>query len=160
MLDGMALNRWEWLEGLKPESPIDVAVKYVAAMTADSLAAWPPMVNVAEGQSSGRFGDVLEPGAQRPNLSAFEEAIKRARWEFERDYEALNFYSRNNHIAKACPAERDQLASEFIQHYILESFFVLMEKTEYRIKRKDVLPGLDMIERRIKLVWFESLTPN
>ena len=41
MLPNMAKDRWEWLEGLKPESPIDVAVKYVAAMTADALAAMP-----------------------------------------------------------------------------------------------------------------------
>jgi len=158
MLWGMAKDRWEWLEGLKPESPIDVAVKYVAAITANSLAAWPPVVKIAEGPNGSRFADILESGAERPSLAAYEEAIKRARWELRRDYEALDFYARNNHIANACPAERDQVASEFIQHYILESFFSLMEETEYRVKRKDVIPGLDMIERRLKLIWFESIS--
>ncbi len=153
----MATNRWEWLEGLKPESPIDVAVKYVAAMTADALTSWPPAVRMADGQGESRFGDLLEFGAERPALPAYEEAIKRARWELLRDYDAIDFYARNNHIAEACPTERDQRASEFIQHYILESFFTLMEKTEYRVKRKDVLVGLDMVERRVKLVWFESI---
>ncbi len=152
-------DRWEWLEGLKPESPIEVAVKYVASMTADALASWPPAVRMAQDHSERRFGDLLERGAKRPSLPAFEEAIKRARWELQRDYDAIDFYARNNHVAEACPAERDQVASEFIEHYILESFFTLMEKTEYRVKRKDVLVGLDMVERRIKLVWFESLAP-
>lgn len=150
-------NRWEWLEGLKPESPIDVAVKYVAAMVADAITAWPPVVRSVEGQSGSRFRDVLEAGAERPSLAAYEEAIKRARWELLRDYDAIDFYARNNHIATACPSERDQLASEFIQHYVLESFFVLMEKTEYRVKRSDVLPGLDMVEKRVKLLWFETI---
>ncbi len=153
----MAKDRWEWLEGLKAESPIDVAVKYVAALTADALVAWPPSVRAVEGQNAGRFRDVLEPGAERPSLPAYEEAIKRARWELLRDYDAIDFYARNNHIAKACPSDRDQLASEFIQHYVLESFFMLMEKTEYRVKRKDIIPGLAMVEKRIKLVWFETL---
>ena len=153
----MARDRWEWLEGLKAESSIDVAVKYVAALTADVLAAWPPEIRMAEGQSESRFLDVLEPGAERPSLAAYEEAIKRARWELLRDYDAIDFYARNNHIAKACPSARDQLASEFIQHYVLESFFALMEKTEYRVKRKDVVAGLEMVERRIKLVWFKTL---
>lgn len=156
----MVKDRWEWLEGLKPESPIDVAVKYVASMAADALAAWPPDIRSVEGQNGSRFRDVLEPGAERPALAAYEEAIKRARWELLRDYDAIDFYARNNHIAQACPSERDQLASEFIQHYVLESFFVLMEKTEYRVKRKDVLPGLDMVEKRIKLVWFETIVPH
>ncbi|MCP4444461.1 MAG: hypothetical protein GY811_03840 [Myxococcales bacterium] len=153
----MAIDRWEWLEGLKAESPIDVAVKYVAALTADALAAWPPAISAVEGQEGSRFRDVLEPGAERPSLAAYEEAIKRARWELLRDYDAIDFYARNNHIVEACPAKRDQLASEFIQHYVLESFFVLMEKTEYRVKRKDVLPGLAMIDKRVKLVWFETI---
>lgn len=160
MLCRMAKDRWEWLEGLKAESPIEVAVKYVAALTADALAAWPPAIQMAEGQSGGRFMALLEPGAERPGLAAFEEAIKRARWDLLRDYDALDFYARNNHIAKTCPSERDQLASEFIQHYVLESFFALMEKTEYRVKRKDVVVGLDMVEKRVKLVWFETIVPN
>lgn len=154
----MATNRWEWLEGLKAETPIEIAVKYVAALAADELTAWPP--SVSSPQNGSRFSELLEFGAERPSLPAYEEAIKRGRWELLRDFDAIDFYARNNHIAQACPSKRDQLASEFIQHYILESFFTLMEKTEYRVKRKDVIPGLDMVERRVKLVWFETIVPN
>lgn len=156
----MATNRWEWLEGLKPESPIDVAVKYVAALIADELAAWPPPVSFAAGQSESRFGDLLGPGAERPSLAAFEEAIRRGRWELERNFDAIDHYARNRHIEAACPSERDRVASEFIQHYILESFFTLMEKTDYRVKRRDVIPGMDMVERRLKLIWLESIAKH
>ena len=156
----MHKDRWEWLEGLKAESPIDVAVKYVAALTADTLLAWPPQIRAVEGQNGSRYASVLEPGSERPALATYEEAIKRARWELQRDYDAIDFYARNDGIAKACPSKRDQLASEFIQHYVLESFFGLMEKTEYRVKRADILPGLGMVEQRIKLIWLETLTPK
>ena len=149
----MAFDRWQWLERLEPESAISVAVKYMAKQVADELTSWPPKVIPLEGQGPSRFFQVLEPGAARPSLAAFEEAMKRARWEFARDFDAIDFYERNHHLARACPDSRDQLASEFIQHYILESFFALMEKTEYRVKRKDVIGGVDLLERRIRLVW-------
>ena len=153
----MAFNRWEWLEGLKPQSAVAVAVKYMAEQIADELTHWPPEVSPAEGQSSSRLSGLLEPGSPRPSLPAYEEALKRARWELARDFDAIDYYERNHHLAKICPDERDQLASEFIGHYVLESFFVLMERTEYRVKRKDALIGIDLLQRRIKLVWLSSL---
>jgi hypothetical protein len=147
----MAFNRWEWLEGLKPESPITVAVKYMAEQISTELTEWPPVVAPTEGQETTPYSEILEPGSPRPALPAFEEAIKRARWELARDFDAIDYYERNHYLEKACPSERDQQASVFIQHYILESFFSLMERTEYRVKRKDVLIGVDQLERHLKL---------
>ena len=144
-------NRWEWLEGLKPESAIAVAVKYMAKLVLEELTDWPPEVRLAEGRGPSRFAEVLAPGAPRPPWPAFEEAIKRARWELERDYDAINHYERNHYLAKSCPEPLDQVASEFIQHFILEAFYTLIEKTESRVKRRDVLVGLDSLERRLKL---------
>ncbi|GEM_PF-2697817 len=155
----MAFDRWEWLEGLKPESAVTVAVKHVAKMVAEDLTRWPPDVSLAEGPGANRFTEVLEAGAPRPSLSAFLEAIKRARWDLTRDYDALGFYERNEHLAEACPLPRDQLASDFIQHYILESFFMLMERTDNRVKRKDVLAGVDALEQLIEAMWFVGLGP-
>lgn len=142
----MAFNRWEWLEGVKPESPITVAVKYMAEQIAKELTEWPPEVMAMEGNGTGAYSDLVAPGSPRPALTAFTEAVKRARWELAREFDAIDFYERNHHLAKACPSARDQRASVFIHHYILESFFVLMEKTEYRVKRKDALVGVDLLE--------------
>jgi hypothetical protein len=147
----MAFNRWEWLEGLKPESPITVALKFMAEQISQELTKWPPEVTVAAGQDRAGYSELLAAGSPRPSLPAFAEAIKRARWELERNFDAIDFYERNHHLAKACPSPRDQEASVFIQHYILESFFMLMERTEYRVKRKDALLGVDMLERHLKL---------
>jgi hypothetical protein len=148
----MALNRWDWLERLKKESAIQVAVKYMAELVAEELTSWPPEVTSTSGKPS-RFAELFEPESPRPSLSAYEEALRRARWELSRDFEAIDFYERNHHLARACPEPRNQLASEFIQHYVLESFFVLMERTEYRVKRPDALVGIDLLEKQIKLMW-------
>jgi hypothetical protein len=150
---GMAINRWEWLEGLKAESAVTAAVKHVAKMIFEELSNWPPEVSTPEGHTPSRYAAVLGPLALRPSVVCFEEAIRRARWELERNYDAIDFYERNHHLAKACPSENDRLASEFIQHYILESYFVLMERTNYRVKRKDALFGVDAFERLVQAAW-------
>lgn len=147
----MAFNRWEWLEGLKPESPVTVALKYMAEQISTELTKWPPEVSATDGNEATAYSDILEAGSPRPALVAFEEAIKRARWELARDFDAIDYYERNHHLEKACPSQRDQKASVFIQHYILESFFMLMERTEYRVKRKDALRGIDFLERHLRL---------
>ena len=156
-LAAMAINRWEWLEGLKQESAIEVCVKYLVQLIADELTNWPPDVALPEPRGSSRFSDLFTDDSTRPPLTAYNEAIKRVRWELARNFDAIDFYERNHHLAKACPARRDQLASEFIQHYILESFFALMERTEYRVKRKDALVGTDLLARRLEVVWFASI---
>jgi len=147
------MDRWEWLEGIKAESATSVAVKHLAKIVADELLEWPPRVEVTQEQFRSKFVDILSPGTARPTRRAFEEAIRRARWELARDFDAIDFYERNGHLAKAIPDARDRLASEFIQHYILEAFFVLMEKTDYRVKRPDIKRGLDWVERRIEVAW-------
>lgn len=148
-----AVDRWEWLEGVRRESAISVAVKQLAGLVADEVLRWPPRVALAEGHFQNRFGEILAPGAARPSRRAFEEALRCARWEIARDFAAIDFYERNGQRGKACSSRRDLLASEFIEQYILEAFFVLMEKTDSRVKRKDVLVGIDWVERRINVAW-------
>ena len=147
------MNRWEWLESMKPESTIAVAVKYMVKHIVDDLAAWPPQVVDQQGATPSRFADILARGSAKPAISAYREALKRVRWELTRDYDAINFYERNHHLKKACPDQRDQLASEFIQHYILESFYTLMERTDYRVKRPDVLVGVELLDKRWNAEW-------
>ncbi len=147
------MDRWEWLEGIKAESVVSVAVKHMARLVADELLDWPPHVATTDQRFYGRFGEVLQAGSPRPARAAYDEALRCARWELARDFEAIEYYDRNNKRAQACPEPRDRLASEFIQHYVLEAFFVLMEKTDYRVKRKDVVAGLDGVERRLSLSW-------
>ncbi len=85
------MDRWAWLEGLKPESAISVAVKHMARLIADELLLWPPRVAPTESYFQSRFVEILEPGAARPSRRAFEEAITCARWELAREFEAIDF---------------------------------------------------------------------
>lgn len=152
----MAFNRWDWLERLQPESAIGVAVRYVAEQVAKDLLRWPPRVVATEGPNYRRFAELLEPGSRRPALAAYQQAIKRARWDLAREFDAIDHYERNHHLEEACPDPRNQLASELIRDYILESFFGLMERTEYRVKRADVLVGIHQLERLIERLWLSN----
>lgn len=153
----MAFNRWDWLERLQRESAISVAVRYVAEqVAAEDLTHWPPRVAAAAGPHYRRFAELLEPGSRRPALAAYQQAIKRARWDLAREFDAIDFYERNHHLEEACPDPRNQVASDLIRDYILESFFRLMEQTEYRVKRADVLVGVDQLERLIERVWLSN----
>ena len=86
-------DRWQFLEGLEPESAISVAVKHLAGLVADELLEWPPRVAPTEGYFQDRFAELLEPGAARPSRSAFEEAIRCARWDIARDFAAIEAVS-------------------------------------------------------------------
>jgi len=145
----MGWNRWEWLEGLKPETLVEAAVRQLASMIADALADWPPEVELQAGGGGSRFAALFEPGAPRPEPEAFREAVKRARWELERDFDAIDYYERNRLLERECAHERDRLAAEFVGHYILESLYFLRERTDYRVKRPDLLRGLELLEQRL-----------
>lgn len=149
----MAFDRWRWLEQISPESAVAVAVKQLARMIADELSDWPPQVRLAEGPLAKRLGQVLVRGSRRPSTAAFEEAIQRVTWDLERNEEAIDFYGRNHHLERACPDPYDQIGSEVMAHYILEALFTLMDKTEGRVRRADLLVGLPLLRRHVVTRW-------
>lgn len=149
----MARHRWEWVEGLKPETAVQVGVKHVVKLIADGFDDWPPEILWEDPSGADRFADVVAPGAPRPSLAAFREAIRRVTWELGREHEAIDFYERNHHLERACPARYEQLASELMREYILESFFSLIELTENRVTRRDALEGVALLSRSVEARW-------
>ncbi len=146
-------DRFRSPDSLEKNTAVQAGVKYVAGMIADDLSDWPPSIALDDTPRSQRFVELVAPGAKRPSLAAFVEAVKQVRWELERDFEAIAHYERNHHLEQACPDPRDRLASELIRHYILESFLSLIERTENRVKRADVLVGLSRLETHVRARW-------
>lgn len=142
------MSRWDWLEGVKAESPSRVAVRELCKLMVKELGAWPPELSWGESQVSTNGQELFDEQApqQLPSPTAIAEASKRLRWEFERNMEASDYYLRNRLLEKACEGRKDYLASEFLFEYLREGFFELMERTEGRIRRADILEGLDELE--------------
>lgn len=141
----MSDSRWEWLEGIRPQTPVKWAVTQMAKILLEELSSWPPEIDWTDAGAEGRYGELFAAGAPAPSDAAFEQAITRAGWELTRDYDALEHYRRNNLLEQACPSSYDRLASAFIETYLTEAFFELFERTESRVKRRDALACLDQL---------------
>lgn len=147
------MSKYDWIEDLRPETPIVVAVREMGKVVVDALASWPPEVAWTDASFKRRYGSLFDNGAPRPAWAAFDEAVKRLKMEFDRDYEALDFYARNHHLQQACPLASDQLASDFVFFYVSEAYLVLIERTHQQVRRADVLAGLDEFAARMRAAW-------
>jgi len=137
-------DRWQWLEDIRPQTLVEFAATQLAKILFDDFSAWPPQVQWP-GDGAGRYQELFEPDASRPSAGAFNEALKRARWDLARDFDAIEHYDRNHSLEKACPEPYDRLACVFIQDYVTEALFELIERTENRIKRLDAITCLDQL---------------
>lgn len=146
----MAARRWEWLEGVRAQTAVEWAVTQMATILLKELSSWPPDVAWTDSEAERRYGDLFAAGAPPPSRAAFEQAITRARWDLARDHEALDHYRRNNMLERSCPAPHDRLASAFIETYLTEALFELIERTESRVKRRDAISCLDQLSRLVK----------
>ncbi len=145
------MSRWDWIEGVKAETATRVAVRELCKLMAKELSSWPPELEWNDSQQSQSAKLLFDREGQvpTPSESAVGEAAKRLEWEFSRAMDAIEYYQRNHVLEKSCEGPVDCLASEFLFEYLREGFFSLMERTEGRIRRADILEGLP--EMRILL---------
>lgn len=146
----MSSKRWEWLEGVRPQTLVEWAVTQMAATLLKELSSWPPDVAWSDSSAEERYRDLFTAGAPSPSQAAFDQAITRARWDLTRDYEALEHYQRNNMLERSCPEPYDRLASAFIETYLTEALFELIERMENRVKRRDAISCLDQLSQLLK----------
>ena len=146
------MSRWDWVEGIKSETASRVAVRELGKMLVDELSSWPVEVNWCDQRSQQRFAVIFEPGARRPSRQALAECLQLVQWDLSRDNEAISYYERNHHLEKACPEKFDRLACEFLRTYFMEAFFVLLERTSNRVKRSDLLDGIEELQIRLERV--------
>jgi hypothetical protein len=146
----MSNKRWDWLEGIRPQTPVEWAVTQMAKILLEELSSWPPEIAWTDAGAEGRYGDLFAADAPAPSNAAFDQAIMRAGWELARDHEALEHYQRNNLLEQACPSSYDRLASAFIETYLTEAFFELFERTDSRVKRRDALSCLDQLSTLLR----------
>lgn len=136
------MSRWDWLEGVRAQTPVEWAVGHMAGILLQELSSWPPEVDWVDSRARARYQKLFAPGAPPPSQPAIEHAIMRAGWDLAHDDEALEHYRRNHLLEQACPDPHDRLASELVQTYLTEALLELIERTENRIKRRDAIACL------------------
>ena len=147
------MSRWDYLEGVKAETPTKVAVRELGRILVEELSAWPPEVDWLDASMRKRFACLYVPFTAPPSESVVVESLRRVRWELTRDFEAIDHYERNHHLEKACPGKNDRAARDLIANYLYEALLQLIERTENRVKRSELVDGLPLLEAGLRAAW-------
>jgi len=146
----MPTNRWEWLEGVRAQTPLEWVVGQTAQILLRELSGWPPQVDWVDPRAQERYRELYTAGARPPSRAALQQAILRAGWELGHDEEALEHYRRNRLLEQVCPLPYDRLASELIETYLTEALLELIERTENRVKRRDAIACLARLQELLR----------
>lgn len=145
----MGTGRWDWLEGIRPQSAAEVVMAEMAKVVAGALSHWPPRVEWTDEAAAARFAPLYAPGAVRPGFLALREGLRLAMLEMDRDVAAIDFFLRNDHAGRVCASAEERLALELTWRLCTEWMLELGERTEGRIKRPLLRRCLELVEQRL-----------
>lgn len=144
-------NRWERLLDSKPIPIIEHLKDEVAKMLTKDLEAWPPPMFDIDPAYAQKNAAVIGPDAKKPDQKTFLEAIRIAKWDLGREFDAYDDYMRNQRYLERGLQETDRAVLLFLQNWLTEQLLGLGEATESRIKRKDMIEILDRLSRNLGL---------
>jgi len=142
-------DRWAWLEGIRPTSLEDALAHEAARVLADEVLDWPPRIAWEDARAEAELAPLFDD-ATRPSLAAIALGFKLARWELERELEAIDHALRNDVFARELADERERLAARFLWRYLPEWLFELKDRAGPRITRAHLLDALGQAEARIR----------
>jgi hypothetical protein len=140
-------GRWDLLLDKKPVPLVEHLVDEVAKLLAAELLRWPLSVQELDVGTGRRFAPLLEPGNPRPSDAVFSEAFRLARWELEREIEAVDDYMRNQRWTAQGLSAQDKLALLFVSRWLVEQMLGLGEATQGRLSRRALADCLDRARR-------------
>jgi hypothetical protein len=146
----MARDRWEWLEGLRSTSIEEALAHEAARVLADELLDWPPAIEWDDPRAEAELAPLFQPDAGKPSLAAIGVGFRFARWELEREFEAIDHAVRNDLIGRELTDERDRLAARFLWRWLPEWLLELKERAGPRITRAHLLLALEQAEARVR----------
>jgi hypothetical protein len=146
------MDRWEWVLGQKPRPLTEQLVDEVAKVLASELSGWPLPVAELDLETGGSFAPMLSEQSKKPPEPVYREAFQVARWELQREVEAIDEYLRNRRYLQRGVAESERTALLFISRWLVEKLLTLSEATEGRVKRPALVQCLEAAERRLNLV--------
>jgi hypothetical protein len=142
------MGRWDrFYEAREITSEDMLAQEVVRTLVAD-LALWPPPVlQWHDEKAHERFAPVLSADCPRPSSSVFRAAFELARWELEREFDAIDEFYRNDRGARVAGDEREQLCLVFLHKWLTDSMLEILEASP--LKRPKLLECLRKIELRL-----------
>lgn len=145
----MASSRWERLLDLRKVTLAEHLMTEAAKILAKDLEGWPPPVESIDAELGAAYAPLLAENAPRPPHAAILEGIRLARWDLQRDFEAFDDYVRNRRWSEHGLGDEQRDALLFVSRWLIEHLLALGEATEGRVKRPQMIDGLDQIQRRL-----------
>ena len=139
-------GRWERLLEQKPVPLLEHLLQEVARLLRQELDVWPLPIEELDVATGRGFAELLAAGAPRPAEAVFTEALRLARWDLERDTDAVDDYFRNRRYGPAGLGQADRPALLLISRWLVEQLLSLGEATHARVKRPEMVRVLARLE--------------
>ncbi|TSC32134.1 hypothetical protein [Corallococcus sp. Z5C101001] len=142
-------SRWDHLFDLKPVALVDHLLEEVARLLARDLESWPPPVQDLDPATLGEFTPLFQEATRRPSPAVYMEALRLARWDLAREFDAFDDYVRNKRYLERGLAPEDRVPLLFLTRWLTEQMLGLGEATQGRIKRPRMQDCLDRLEAHL-----------
>lgn len=142
-------SRWDHLFDLKPIPLVDHLLDEVARLLAKDLQAWPPPVQDLDAATLGEFAPLFTEATRRPDPAVYTEALRLARWDLAREFDAFDDYVRNKRYLERGLSPDDRVPLLFLTRWLTEQMLGLGEATQGRIKRPLMRTCLDRLEAQL-----------
>jgi hypothetical protein len=141
-------SRWDHLFESKPIPLMDHLLEEVARLLAKDLERWPPPVEEIDLDTGGTFAPLFTEPRPPPSRPVYDEAMRLARWELAREFDAYDEYMRNKRYLERGLVPDDRLPLLFLSRWLVEQMLGLGEATEGRVTRALMRQCLDRLEAR------------
>ncbi|MBN8226368.1 hypothetical protein JYK02_02475 [Corallococcus macrosporus] len=142
-------SRWDHLFDLKPVALVDHLLDEVARLLAKDLASWPPPVQDLDPATLGEFAPLFQEATRRPEPAVYTEALRLAKWDLAREFDAFDDYVRNKRYLEHGLNAGDRVPLLFLTRWLTEQMLGLGEATQGRIKRRLMRDCLERLEARL-----------
>ena len=143
-------SKWDFLLESKPKELQQHLLDEVAKLLAKDLEAFPPPVQEwADSTEGQRLQALFANELSRPTPALYRMAFQLARWELQREHEAMAEFIRNERYREEAPEAHAKQVLLFLERWLTEQLYELNEAVEGRLSRKQLISCLDDAERRL-----------
>jgi len=138
---------WDFIHDRKPKPLREYLLDEFAARLSADLKTWPLPIGELDPALGAKWAHLLAPESVRPPKTVFNQGFRLARWELERQLDALDEYMRNERWLEAGIPPSEKQALLFVSAWLVEQLLALSESTQGRVDRRALVECLERTER-------------
>ncbi len=143
------MGRWDFLYEIERQPIGDWLLDRLAEELEKEIRAFPPAVDGWENEAARRRFEPLLASGRRPSDEAVRLALRLARLDVAREYEAVDEIVRSGGVEATLRDPEDRELCQFLWRYLEDKLLDFAEATRSRFKRPELAGALDKLERRL-----------